>query len=612
MCGIFAYQWPKKTLPILQHWLQRLEYRGYDSAGVCVMTHDGENNIIKSVGKVSELEAKVLDTFKNGFPSSWEWQKLMSGIAHTRWATHGEATETNTHPHTDTKQEFFVVHNGIIENHVKLKKKLRLDGYEFYSQTDTEVVPALLSIYWTGNLLETVEKVLPTLHGAYALLIMTKNSPDEMVAVKWWSPLILWIGSGEYFFSSDIQALAGYAESTISLTDGELVHIKGGEYTIKAEWKIIRKTMEKLDIEAMNESKGDYDSFMRKEIDEQPTIIRRAFKGRVDFNTKSIHSDATEFLANKTIEKVVFIGCGTSYNAGQLWAHRINDIADIDAEAKIASEYMYQRHRVNNTTLYIFLSQSGETADSIEVLKYIKAKGWMTFGIVNVVGSTIANLTDCGYFLRAGYEIGVASTKAFTSQLVCILMLALYLGKKGSLSYENYTDIMNAMKTLPILMEQVLSQDGEISDIARILSSSRNMFFLGRKYQYVIADEWSLKLKELSYIHSESYPAGELKHGPLALIEDSLPSVLLAPWDSLFEQNMSTMAEVQSRKGKVLVIGDREAEWAEWQLRIPTAHTVVMPFLTTLSVQLLSYHVAKHLGRDIDKPRNLAKSVTVK
>lgn len=609
MCWIFAYKWPKAALPILQHWLERLEYRWYDSAWVCVLDQKSNFHIIKSVWKVSELESNIITTSKS---KNINQTQFTSWIAHTRWATHGIASIQNTHPHTDMKHEFFVVHNGIIENHAKLKKQLKDKWYQFYSETDTEVVPALLAEYWTWDLLETVEAVLPLLHGAYALAIMTTHNPNEIVAVKRWSPLVLWIAPDEFFFSSDIQALAWYATNTVTLKDGELVHVKDSDYIIKYEWKIIQKTMEKLDIQAMSESMWAYDSFMRKEIDEQPAIIRRAFLGRINFDTKEIHSDATEFLKDKKIENVVFIWCWTSYNSWNLWAKRIQDLAGIESTAKIASEYIYEKHLIKPTTLYVFLSQSGETADSIEVLKDIKAKWGLTFGIVNVVWSTIANMTDCGFFLRAGYEIWVASTKAFTAQLTCILMLALFLWKRGDLPHSEFTQIIQAIKSIPTLMENLLAQEDAIADISKKLADYKSMFFLWRKYQSVIADEGSLKLKELSYIHSESYPAGELKHGPLALIEESFPTVLLAPSDMLFDQNMSSMAEIQARKWKVLVISDKEAPWCDRHLSIPSAHPIVMPYLTTLIVQLMSYHIAKHLGRDIDKPRNLAKSVTVK
>lgn len=610
MCGIFGYKGKKEALPLLQQGLQRLEYRGYDSAGVCIMDAAGTAEVVKSVGKVHALEEKIQELTKN---KKDRYGTFTSGIAHTRWATHGVPSEVNTHPHYDTKKEFFVVHNGIIENRVKLKKQLEEQGYVFYSQTDTEVIPALLARHWTGNLLETVEKVLPMLHGAYALLITSTHTPGEMIGVKRGSPMILGIGSDEFYFSSDMQALAGYVAHTVTLHDGELVHIAKDTYTIVSAGKIVQKTLEKLDTQAMVESKGDHETFMHKEIFEQPAIIARAWKGRVDFAARDIYSNSLEYIKDKDIHRIIFVGCGTSYNAGQVGARRLQDIAGIvDARAEIASEYMHKTIPVDEHTLHVFLSQSGETADSIEVLKHIKAKGGMTLGIVNVVGSSIASMTDCGFFLRAGYEIGVASSKAFTAQLMCIMFLALFLGRKNILSYDTFAQLLAAMKEIPNAMEEVLAHEEDIKKIAHELAAFKHVFFLGRGYQVPVADEGSLKLKEISYIHSESYPAGELKHGPLALVDANFPSVLLAPGDALFDQNMSSLAEVKARSGKVFVVSDKDVPNADWFFRIPTVHSTYTPFVTTMVVQLLAYHVAQHLGRNIDKPRNLAKSVTVK
>jgi len=611
MCGIFGYKGPEVAAPFLEHGLQRLEYRGYDSAGIFVMNKKWQSELVKAVWKVSELSNKIEIKKKdpnNLLHSATVW------IAHTRWATHGKPTEENTHPHHDKDNNFFVAHNWIIENYAKLKKQLQKDWYNFYSETDTEIVPALLNKYWTGNLLETVEKILPMLHWAYALAICSTKAPDEMVAVKWWSPLVLWLNQDkhEYFLSSDTQALAGYTKQVILLTDWDLVHIKNWNYIIKCEWKIIKKDLEKLDIEALATSKWEYPTFMLKEIFEQAVIVQRAFKGRISFETWDLYSNSVEFLKNKKIEKIVFVACGTSYHAGLVWTYWMEELVWIDTKAEISSEYMQKNIKIDKNTLHIFLSQSGETADSIEVLKHIKERGWITLWIVNVVGSGIANLTDCGFFLRAGTEIWVASTKAFTAQLSCILILALYLWKKESLSYSYFQKILAWLKIIPNQMEQILLLKDEIKSIAKDIAKYKNLFYLWRNIEFPIAMEWSLKLKEISYIHSEAYPTGELKHWSLALIQEDFPSVMIAPDDFLFEQNMSSLEEIQARSGKVLVISNKKVKKADRNIVIPATNKILMPFLTTLVTQLLAYYVADELGRDIDKPRNLAKSVTVK
>lgn len=358
-------------------------------------------------------------------------------------------------------------------------------------------------------------------------------------------------------------------------------------------------------------SKGDYETFMRKEIYEQPAIIARAFKGRINFANGDLYSNSVEFLKDKTFGQIIFVACGTSYHAGALGAARVEQLTGIPARAEIASEYMHRPIPTQNT-LHVFLSQSGETADSIEVLKHIRNKGGITMGIVNTVGSSIANMTDCGYFLRAGTEIGVASTKAFTAQLACLMLFVLYLAKKHKLTLGQFNELVHEFEQIPSLMEQVLAQEAHIKTIAKDFAQYQHMFFLGRQIQFPIAQEGSLKLKEISYIHSEAYPAGELKHGPLALIDEACPTVLLTPKDELYYENMSSLAEIQSRNGKILVISDTEVADADRQITLPKTHPSLAPFLTTLAVQLLAYHVAAELGRDIDKPRNLAKSVTVK
>lgn len=557
------------------------------------------------------------------------------GIAHTRRATHGGITELNTHPHHDKDQNFFLVHNGIIENYHKLKNDLIAKGYEFYSQTDSEVIANLLEDNRNGNFLETVEKVLGMIRWAYALLIVSKHNPDEIIGAKIGSPLIFAYdnasskeGKGDYYFSSDKQALAGYADKFIYLDDGDLIHLKWNEYTIKANGIPTQKKIEEMDLENLEASKGDYKHFMLKEICEQPNIIRRIFKGRADFQRNILNAEAFHGMENEKFKKIVFVGCGTSYNAGRAGVYRMENIAGLDVSCEIASEYEYRNIKVNDETLFVFISQSGETADTLEVLKLIKQKWGHTFGIVNVVGSSISRLTDYGLFTRAGAEIGVASTKAFTAQITCILLLALFLGQKRHLSWGNegwlskarYDKIMIELSKVPTMMDDILADTEHIRELAEKLSQYKNFFYLGRQYQLPIARECSLKLKEITYLHSESYPSGELKHGPLALIDKTIPTILLAPNDIMYEKNMSSLQEVKARDGIVVVISDIERQnihpatscGADYQIKIPSTIDEIYPFLTVLAGQLLAYHVADALGKDIDKPRNLAKSVTVK
>lgn len=606
MCGIFWYKWAKNSAEkILLHGLERLEYRGYDSAGMRVSDQAADIKTFKAVGKVSNLAAKVTAQVPHD-------ANYTMGIAHTRWATHGGVTDENTHPHHDKNGHFYVVHNGIIENYHKLKQDLIAKWYTFYGETDTEVFANLLDANWTGNFLQTVEKCLTQIRWAYAMLIVSDYAPGEMIGVKLGSPFIFgYNAKNDFFFSSDKQALAGYAEQLFFLEDGDLVHVQGNEYIIKSNGVSMKKNFEIMDIDALQASKGDYKHFMLKEIFEQPAIIRRICKWRVNFDTNVLMAEAFHGMQDEQFKKIVFVGCGTSYNAGRLGTYWMQNLVWVDSYCEIASEYEYKHINVTDDTLYVFISQSGETADSIECLKYIKSKWGKTFGIVNVVGSTISRLTDHGLFTRAGAEIGVASTKAFTAQITCILLLALYLGRKRSLDTQQYEQILTELEKIPSLIEQILDQTDAIKSIAEQLSAYKDYFFLGRHYHVPIATESSLKFKEITYLHSEAYPAGELKHGPLALIDEKIPTIVFVPHDAMYEKNLSTIQEVKARKGKILSISDQEIV-ADRHITIPETIDALYPFLGAVVGQLLSYYTADHLNKDIDKPRNLAKSVTVK
>lgn len=562
--------------------------------------------LVRAVGKVSNLANKVAKEISDK-------EIFTFGIAHTRRATHGWVTEENTHPHHDMNKHFYLVHNGIIENYHKLKQQLIAKWYTFYGETDSEVIANLLEDNRTGDFMETVEKVLGIIRWAYALLIVSTYAPDEIIAVKIWSPLLFAYNEhNEYFFSSDKQALAGYADKLIYLDDGDIVHLKWHDYQIKSNGVPAEKKIEDMDMEALESSKWEYKHFMLKEIFEQANIIRRIFKGRVDFNKNFLNAEAFHGMEHEHFKKIVFVGCGTSYNAWALWTYRMENLAWLDSSSEIASEYEYKNIKVSDDTLYVFISQSGETADSIEVLKLIKNKWWHTFGIVNVVGSTISRLTDYGLFTRAGAEIWVASTKAFTAQITSILLLALYLGQKRGLSKAKYDKVMIELSKVPVMIEDILADTVNIRKIAEHISEYKNFFFLGRQYQLPIARESSLKLKEITYLHSESYPSWELKHWPLALIESSIPSVLFVPNDLMFEKNISSIQEIKARDGKVITISDKDIHNADWNIQVPSTIDEIYPFLTAIVGQLFAYHVADILDKDIDKPRNLAKSVTVK
>ena len=604
MCGIFAYKWKQDAHTFLIHGLQRLEYRGYDSAGICVYDDTKKSlHTIKSVGKVSQLSNKV----KNNTPQGSIW------IAHTRRATHGGVTEKNAHPHMSNNSKRSLVHNGIIENYHKLKKDLIADGYTFTSETDTEVIVNLLEKHDTWNFLSTIQHVMTLIRGAFALMIMNSDHPTELVAIRRWSPLMFWYNdAGEYFFSSDTQAMSWYVTKMISLEEWDLLHIQWDEYEILADGIPTSRSIEDYDQEALEASKWSFKHFMLKEIYEQSAILRRICKWRVKFDDHYLHNDAFHGMHNEEYKKIVLVACGTSYHAARLWSYRLQQISGIQAEAKIASELENLPLWVDDKTLYIFVSQSGETADSLEVLKMVKEQWGHTFGIVNVVWSSIARLTDNGMFTRAGAEIWVASTKAFTAQIMCMMLISLYLGKRRGMRNALYQRILRELEQIPAYIEAIVDQTDYIRSIAQQISGYRDFFFLGRGVQTPIAYESSLKFKEITYLHSEWYPAWELKHGPLALIDENVPVIFNIPIDELFEQNLSSLQEVKARKWKILAISDADIPDADRQITIPKTIDELYPFLTAVAGQLLSYHVADILHKDIDKPRNLAKSVTVK
>lgn len=606
MCWIYWYVWNKNAANKLIHGLEKLEYRWYDSAWFAVGKWNSVK-LIKAVGKVSNLTAKAW--------LNLEEETFSFGIAHTHWATHGWVTEDNCHPHYSSNEKIYLVHNWIIENYVELKEELLKKWYKFYWETDSEVIAKLIEDSREWNLLKTVEKVLPILDWAYAFLFISKENPDEIIGVKYWSPLVFWYSNDkkEFYFSSDTQALAWVVENVIFLDDWELVHIKNWDYIIKSEWKLISKPTEIIDIESLKSEKWDYKHFMMKEIFEQPKVLRDIFRWRVDFENSQLNASSFEELDKNDFEKITFIACGTSYHSGWLGAYWFEDLANMESRYEVASEFEYKNIKVDSKTLYVFISQSWETADSIEPLKYLKSKWAHTFGIVNVVWSTISRLTDFWLFTRAWTEVWVASTKAFTAQICSILLLALYFWEKNwYLTRQKYKQIIQELNNLPEKIEDLLKTSENIRKIVRDIKDFKQFFFLGRHLELPIAYESSLKFKEISYINSQALPSGELKHWSLALVDSDFPSLIFMPKDFLFEKNLSSVQEVKARNWKILAISSKNVESATWNVLIPETIEELFPFITAIAGQLIAYHTADLLWRDIDKPRNLAKSVTVK
>lgn len=545
------------------------------------------------------------------------------GIAHTRWATHGGVTKENTHPHSDAENRLFLVHNGIVENYAELAEELSKTGISFYGQTDSEIIAKLVgketnARLRTGSpdaLLESVESVLPRLEGAYAFLIMHADFPGELIGVKYGSPLVFGRNpkTGECFFASDVQALAGYADQVTFLDDGDLVRVKpDGTYEIRSEGSLVSRSFERVETEHLKAEKGDFEHFMLKEIFEQPKVANAVFQGRADFKDLVLNSSAFQDLRDVEIERVKFIACGTSFHAGWAGTYAFRELAGMPATAEIASEFLNAPVRIDPKTLYVFVSQSGETADAIEPLKFVKAQGGKTFGIVNVVGSTISRLTDFGLFTRAGTEVGVASTKAFTAQLATVTLLALFYSIKRGEDFRKYRNTLEELAKLSETMKKTLALDESIKKIGAELAKYPHLFFLGRGHMLPIAAEAALKFKEITYLHAHAMPLGELKHGSLALVDENCPSVIFLPDDPLFSQNQSSVSEIRARGGKVLAISAKPIPGADWNIVIPDSAGVSFAFAATIAGQLLAYHAARSLGREIDRPRNLAKSVTVK
>ncbi|EEA86339.1 glutamine--fructose-6-phosphate transaminase (isomerizing) [Peptacetobacter hiranonis] len=607
MCGIVGYLGTKNASEVIVDGLSKLEYRGYDSAGVAVC-NDGELEIRKFKGRLAVLAEDIEKNEMKGH----------LGIGHTRWATHGEPSDVNSHPHFNKDKTIAVVHNGIIENYMELKEELKEDGVEFRSETDTEVIAHLVDKYYEGNLLDAVYKTVARLRGAYALGVICKDNEDELVAVRKDSPLIAGVGEGENFIASDIPALLKYTRKVYFLENGEVVHIKGNELKIyDSERNPVEKEIYdvKWDIEAA--SKGGYDCFMLKEINEQPEGVKNTLERRIDENGNivldGIHL-TKEDLDN--INRIYIVACGTAYHAGLLGKNALEKYLKVPVITDIASEFRYSDNFVDEHSLVILVSQSGETADTLAVLRDSKAKGAKILAITNVVGSSISREADEVFYTWAGPEIAVASTKAYTTQITSLYMIALNFAlEKGTITREEYLETIEKMKELPEKIQSVLDNQDKIKETAEKIVSKEHVFFLGRGVDYSLAMEGSLKLKEVSYIHSEAFAAGELKHGTIALIEEGTPVISIATQENLFEKMVSNMQEVKARGAFVASIAqehNRSVEKVSDEvIYIPNCDDMLVPIVAVVPMQLLAYYVSTMKGLDVDKPRNLAKSVTV-
>ena len=607
MCGIVGYIGENDALPILIGGLKKLEYRGYDSSGVALI-NDGKIETVRASGKISALEAKIKEHPLHGH----------IGIAHTRWATHGAPTEENAHPHQSFDGNISIVHNGIIENYAVLKKKLQSEGIEFKSETDTEVVAHLIARYYKGNLKEAVLKAISLIEGTFGLAVICRDEPGTLIGARRGSPLILGIGQNEFYLASDVSAIIMHTQKVVYLDDNDIVEIKNDGYNLlNTHSQPVQHEVQDVEFDADSIAKGGFAHFMLKEIFEQPEVLRNTMRGRLLYaegNAKLAGLD-TNIKELRNINRIIITACGTSYYAGMVGEYMIEDLAGVPVEVEYASEFRYRNPIIKPGTLVLAISQSGETADTLAALKEAQQKGATALAICNGVGSTIARTSDGGVYLHAGPEIGVASTKAFTSQVTVLAMIALLLGRQRRLSFESGADIVKSMQELPELVEKTLQLSDQIAGIAQKYVKANNFLYLGRHFNYPVAMEGALKLKEISYIHAEGYPAAEMKHGPIALIDENMPVVVIAPKDALFDKVISNVREIKARGGKVIAISTEDChpldEIADHLIKVPKTIPMLMPIVTCVPLQLLAYHIAVLRGNDVDQPRNLAKSVTV-
>ena len=610
MCGIVGYTGPKQAYPIIITGLKRLEYRGYDSTGVALL--NSGLKVYKKKGRVAELEEAILGQDLHAH----------TGIGHTRWATHGEPSDRNAHPHTSASGKLAMIHNGIIENYAQLKQELTNKGYTFTSDTDTEVLLNFIEDIRENNkcdLEEAVRIALKRVTGAYVILLLDADSPDTIIAARKGSPLVIGVGKGEHFLGSDASPMLEYTKEVVYVNDYELAIVRPGELILKNLGnEKITPFVTKLDMELAAIEKGGYDHFMLKEIFEQPSTIHDCLRGRLDatagtITMKGIEDNMEHF---KNAQRIIIVACGTSWHAALLAEYIIEELCRIPVEVEYASEFRYRNPIVNKGDIIVAISQSGETADTLVAIERAKENGAIIFGVVNVVGSSIARISDGGAYTHAGPEIGVASTKAFTGQLAVLIMMALKIAKeKGTISEERYTNLLHELEAVPEKVNAILKSADNLKTIALKYKGASDALFLGRGYNFPIALEGALKLKEISYIHAEGYPAAEMKHGPIALVDENLPVVFIATKDSYHEKIVSNIQEIKARRGKVIAViteGDEIIPgMADDVFYVPAADEIIAPLLSTIPMQLLSYYVGIAKGVDVDKPRNLAKSVTV-
>ncbi|TYC01190.1 MAG: glutamine--fructose-6-phosphate transaminase (isomerizing), partial [Kosmotoga sp.] len=607
MCGIVGYTGDMDSIPIMLEGLHRLEYRGYDSAGVAIQNGESEIHVEKCEGKVKKLEERVKkDELSAGV-----------GIAHTRWATHGAPNDTNAHPHLDCTGNIAVVHNGIIENYRALKRYLEEKGHQFYTETDTEILAHLFEEYYKSEdtMYEAVRKALLQVEGTYGIAVISKQEPDSIIAARSGSPLLVGRGQNDDFFvASDVAAILRYTDNVIYLEEGEIAHVKKGE---QIQIKNIKdnipkeKRYQKIDMELSDIEKNGYPHFMLKEIHEQDTTILNAMRGRLDEeNGTAILAGLKEYMDFlRDVDRIILTACGTSWHSALIGEYLIERLAGIPVEVEYASEFRYRNPIIEEGTALFAISQSGETADTLAALREAKRKGAKVFGIVNVVGSTIARETDAGVYIHAGPEIGVASTKAFTSQVTVLTLIALMLGRWRKLSLKEGKKIVKEMQKLPEKVKELLSQGDEIQKFMNYFRGIDNALYLGRQFNYPVALEGALKLKEISYIHAEGYPAAEMKHGPLALVDDKMPTIVVATEDDyIYDKIVSNIEEIKARKGTVIALATRGnkdiKQYCNHVLYVPKTIDILAPIINTIPLQLLSYYVAVDRGLNVDKPRN--------
>ena len=607
MCGIIGYMGKMQALPILIEGLKRLEYRGYDSAGVAIV-NNGDILLEKTEGKIAQLEKHLIGKKCPG----------TTGIAHTRWATHGEPNTVNAHPHMDCSNTIAVVHNGIIENYQVIKKHLLNKKHKFRTDTDTEVIAHLIEDFYEGSLEDAVQRAVAELEGTYGLVVLSRKEPSKLVGVRNGSPLVVGVADDEYFLASDVSAILKHTRQVVYLDDKEMAIVEpSGFKTVTIENVAVDKEIEKVDWDLETIEKGGFPHFMLKEIFEQPETIQNATRGRLVFEAGDAHLGGLNIAERelRELKRLVLLGCGTSWHAGMVGEYVIEEQARVPVEVEYASEFRYRNPIMDRNTVTVAISQSGETIDTLEAMREAKRKGSAVLGVCNVVGSTIARESDGGVYIHAGPEIGVASTKAFTSQISVLTLIAVLLGRMRGMSRGKGQRIIESVYRLPDQVQEILDKNDQIYEIAKAYCNDNNFLYLGRGANFPVALEGALKLKEISYVHAEGYPAAEMKHGPIALIDKNMPVVVICPKDNAHSKILGNIAEVKARKGRLIVIAnedDVEATGpADHVITIPKTMDALYPILSVIPLQLLAYHIAVLRGCDVDQPRNLAKSVTV-